>query len=65
MSSHGVFPCLGLIVRVCKSINKEECIVEVVRKVNVVLCGHSCFVQKDCMCVKALCSIESWLCALI
>jgi hypothetical protein len=28
-SAHGVFPCLGLIVRVCKSINKEECIVEV------------------------------------
>jgi hypothetical protein len=30
MSAHGFFPCLGLIVRVCKSINKEECIVEVV-----------------------------------
>jgi hypothetical protein len=29
MSSHGVFPCLGLIVRICKIINKEDCIVKV------------------------------------
>jgi hypothetical protein len=46
MSTHGVFPCLGLIVRICKSINKEEYIVEVV-VLELSASSLSWFVQKN------------------